>query len=71
MDDYKRGKFAIDESWSKDKTVCYYQGAKMKVYWPLAKTVGLIVLYNFLRSETIGASLPVTLSILLLLIVYS
>lgn len=47
---YYRGKFKMDESWSKDKTTTYFEGPKMKIGWPLAKTWVLFVLYYVLRS---------------------
>lgn len=46
---YKRGMYKMDESWSNDKTKCYYEGARMRVVLPLIKACAL-ALFGFALS---------------------
>lgn len=41
---YKRGMYKMDESWSNDKTKCYFEGVRMRVVLPLIKACLLIIL---------------------------
>lgn len=56
----------MDDSWSNDKTVCYYQGSMMKVWWPLAKTIALTIFFMIMHF-LIGLSF--TFSIIICLII--
>ena len=43
--------FKMDESWSNDKTVCYYQGLRMKFVYPMIKAVILSVAATLLHGK--------------------
>ena len=49
---HPRGFFKMDESWSKDKTTAYYQGARQKVLWPLLKSIVIAAIWHGLYSST-------------------
>ena len=57
----------MDDSWSNDKTVCYYQGWRMKFIYPLGKALLLGMFGVYLAAET---SMQIAGAVCLLIAVY-
>jgi len=62
-----KGFYLIDKSWSRDKSFAYYQGFKLKVMWPVVKSVLIVSLYFLLANwlEPLASGLVSFLSIVL------
>ena len=47
---YKKGMFKFQTPWSKDTSTAYFEGAHMRVYWPIAKLILLCLEYFLVVS---------------------
>ena len=55
--------YKMDESWSKDKTRCYYEGTRMRFAMPMVKGC-VVVLFGLALSQVLHYSIAILICIL-------